>query len=214
MERGVLIMNPLKLGLIILFHPIQGFQVIKENRDNFSYLPAITILFLIMVMRVIAIYGTHYPMAMLDPRNTKIGTELVRMIFPLLTWVIASYGMTTIMDGKTMLREQFAATSYAMLPYVILTIPITILTHFMGWTDMGLYTNLVVFQWAWVVILFFISLKVMNEYSFKKTIGVALLVIISCVLIWLLLGLFFVLTEQVITFIKDVLIEFRIFYLQ
>lgn len=206
-------MNPIKLGLVILFHPTQGFKVLKEGRDNFKHLPALVLLLLVLLVRVIAIYGTHFPLSLTNPRQTNIINELVKTLLPILTWTIACYGITSIMDGKTLLKEQLLATTYAMLPYILLTVPYVILSHTMGGLDSSMFVKLEAIKWFSVVFLLFVSLKTMNEYKFWKTVRVGLLCIIACFLIWILLALFFILIQQVYDFFHSLLVEIKIFYL-
>ncbi len=207
-------MDGLKTALIILFHPIRGFRVIKEKRENFDYTPTIVLFFLIILARLVDIYFTHYPLSMLNPRETNIWTELARMFIPLLTWTIACYSMTTIMEGKTMLKEQLASTAYSMLPYIILTPILALLSHFMSAKDSGLFARLQFIKWAWIIILFFISTSTMNEYKFWKTLGVCLLSGLSVIIIWLLIALFYSLGDQIVVFVKEIISEIKLLYMR
>lgn len=203
-------MDGLKTALMIMFHPIRGFTVIKEKREDFNYTPTLILFILILMARFIDIYYTHYPLSKLNPRETNLWTEFARMLIPLFTWTIGCYAMTTINEGKTVLKEQLASTAYAMLPYIVLTPIIALLSHFMSAKNSGLFYRLQFIKWAWVIILFFISTATMNEYKFWKTVGVCMLGILSVVIIWLLIGLFYSLGDQIVVFAKELVSEIKL----
>ncbi len=203
-------MNHLLLSINVVFHPFIAFRVLKERNDSSLYIQPVIFIFLIMIIRIITVYFTHYPLATVNPINTNILLEAVWMIVPLLTWSVAAFAITSIMDGQTHFKTQLAATFYGMVPYIIMNIPIVILSHYMGGTDISLFMKIQAAMWIWIGILFFLSIKTMNGYSFRQTIGVCILIIITCVLIWIVLLLFFVLVEQVFTFLIDLAREIRL----
>ncbi|WP_041643709.1 YIP1 family protein [Mahella australiensis] len=207
-------MDIIKTSLLVVFHPTDGFECIKAQRERFNYLPAIILLFMVIAERVAYIYLTHYPLATLLPRDANIWLEIMRMMLPILTWVVADYAVTTIMDGETLIRETLMATAYAMLPYIILIIPLALISHLMGQGELGLYNALQNIMWAWVFILFFISVQTLNEYNFWRTLGICILSIIAMLLIWAIAMLFFALSSQLYHFIEEVILEIRMLYLK
>lgn len=197
-------------SLMIIFKPSEGFLKVKEREKSFDYVTPITILVLFFTVRLFEIYFTHYPLATVEPRQTSILRELLKTIIPVLTWIIASYSITTITEGETLIREQFAATIFCLLPYIILTIPITLFSQLLSLNDANLYSFLQIIKWIWMGILIFYSTKVMNNYSIARTFLILILSIIAAIVIWLLIGLFYILTTQVISFIDEFIKEFQL----
>lgn len=205
-------MELFNMSLMVLTHPFKAFRVIKEERTHFSYYAPLTLFIMILAIRIMYIYGVHFPLAALHPRDTNLITEMARMLMPLLLWTIGCYSVTTIKEGKTLLREQLAATAYAMLPYIVMSVPIILLTHILAETDAGLLNFLSMLKWIWIIVLFMISTGTMNDYNFPQTIKICILSIFSCTVIAVVAGLSIVLFQQLIDFVSDVLLELNALY--
>lgn len=173
-------------------------------------LPGMVILLLIMVVRVFQIYVTHFPVATVSPEDVNLGSEVFKMITPLISWIIASYMVTTILEGKMTLGEIFTATAYSMLPYIVLMVPVTLLTNVMTSTDMVFLDAIHTILWAWIGILIFLYTKEMNQYGFWRSVGVVLLSILGILIIWATIGIVLTLSNQFYQFVKELILEITI----
>ncbi len=216
-------MNSFNIALSVIFDPVEAFRIIQRKRSKFSHVPTSVLLFLVVAVRILAIYITHYPLAAIDPRDTNIGREIANTLLPIITIVVGCYLVTTIYNGEAMFREIFQAGAYSMLPFIIFTVPIALLSNIMVSTDVAFvsfisdapYTYISAFQtiiWIWVGLLFLISLSQMNSYGFFETIKVAIIAILTCIFMWAVLSLFYILGNNVIDFISDVAYQYRIYF--
>ena len=196
-------MKTLKMSIMVLFHPVVTFQYIQKNRSEFSYLPVAALLLLSIIVRIFSIQVTHYPLAAGEPRNTNIMLECIKLFVPVLTWVLASYAMTTILDGETLFREALLAMAYSLVPYIVFTVPLTLLSRIMELSQGSLYYSI---QNA---ILFIINMKEMNHFSGKKTLVIILLSLFTMAMIWATVALFFAISSQFISFVQEVLLEMK-----
>jgi hypothetical protein len=204
-------MEAIRLSLMVLFHPADSFRRIKSDRSRFDYKPIFVILFLLIVVRVAYIYLCHFPLALIQPRDTNIFLEIVKLILPVVSWAVSCYAVTTIMDGGSLMRETMKSSVYCMMPYIYFTIPLAILSHVLGLSEMMLFRALTAGIWIWVALLFLISIKVMNEYTVLQTIGISLITIITLILIWAAFLLLATLTGQLIDFVRGFITELRFF---
>lgn len=200
-------MRFLRMSLLTIFHPSFAFQYIKQDREKFYFWPMIIISILVVITRSLEIYFTHFPLASINARDANIVFECITLFTPLLLWIIASYAITTIMDGEVLLKEVFLANFYALLPYVLITIPLTLFSHILEINQLGLYNFVKIVMWIWILSLFVVNLKVMNSYSFQKTFLIVFLGIFTMVLICATVGLFFAITAQFIDFVTEVFKE-------
>ncbi len=210
-------MKPLKIALAVLFEPMQGFRMIQRDRDRFSHLPTLVLLFLTVAVRVASIFLTHYPLTEVDPRDTNIGREVANTILPLLTWVVGCYLVTTIHQGESLFREVLQAATYSMLPYILLTVPIALLSNVLVSSDVLVGTITYVqalqgFVWAWVGILFLVSLGQMNSYGFLETLRVTIITLFTCIFIWAVLTLIYILGNNLFRFLSDVAYQYRNYF--
>lgn len=198
----------LKLCLMTLFHPIVVTEHIKKQRDKkMNWWPVIILLALALIVRVFSIYVTHYPLAAVSVRKANLLLECGKLFVPVLTWVLASYAMTTILDGETLFRETLLFSSYALTPYIVFTPILNIASRLMDGNQMGLYATIEIGILAWVVVLMIIALKEMNGYSGGKTVLMIVLSLFTMVMIWAVVVLLYTISSQFLGMVKEIFYE-------
>lgn len=198
----------LKLCLMTLFHPIVVTEHIKRQRDKkMNWLPVIVLLALALLVRIFSIYFTHYPLAAVSVRKANLLLECGKLFVPVLTWVLASYAMTTILDGETLLSETLLFSAYALVPYIIFTPILTLASRLMDINQLGLYASCEVIILGWVVLLMIIALKEMNGYSAGKTVLIIFLSLFTMVMIWAVVILLYTISSQFAGMVKEIFYE-------
>ena len=121
----------------------------------------------------------------------------VALIFlPLCFWVIANWCITTLMDGKGTLKDIVIATCYALKPYVLLSIPMFLASHFLTADEFGFYQFADTVIMIWVFALLFLGLMVTHDYSLSKSVLSVLLILVGvCLIIFILLLLIHIIQE-------------------
>ena len=204
-------LNPLQLGVLMFFHPIDTLDYIKRNYKKMSILPVIVILFLIIAVRYFYILCVHIPLADIKIQQTNFILELARILIPLITWVISIYGITSVMYGETKLKTIFISSAYSFVPYIILIPLFTALSRILSLQEASLYNFLQTAMWIWILILLFVSVMEMNNYTFGKTILVCILSLIGVLFIWGVVLMIIALTFQIIGFVNELVKEY-VFY--
>lgn len=198
----------LKLCLMTLFHPIVVTEHIKRERGKrMNWAPVIVLLLLALAVRIFSIYFTHYPLAAVSVRKANLLLECGKLFVPVLTWVLASYAMTTILDGETLLTETLLFSSYALVPYIVFTPILTLASRLMDVNQLGLYMTLEVGILGWVVLLMIVALKEMNGYSVGKTAAVIFLSLFTMVMIWAVIILLYTISSQFVGMVKEIFYE-------
>jgi len=203
-------MSSFKTGLLILFVPPDGFRAIKRDRDHFRWVGPIVLYLLTVAARVFNIFFTSYPLRSQAPEETNFLQVILTVLVPLMLWVVGCYLVTTILSGESMFREVFAATSYAALPAVILTVPLTLMSKVLSSTSAGVYQILWVVVFMWCGLLALIGISVMNSYSIKKTLAVTGISLFACVFLVTIIALLYVLGMRVVNFVQEVISEYRL----
>jgi hypothetical protein len=207
-------MNPVTFPLALVFHPVEAFRILKEGRDEVSALPAVVMIALAVSARVSFVYLVHFPLAQLDPRDANLWAEVLKIVIPLLTWVTASYGLTSILDGEMLFREVLTASAYCLVPYALLTLPLGLLSHLLSQREALLYGALQAGVYGWVALLLFTSVMTMNDYSARKTTIVCVLSLVGMFLVLALALILYTLTSQFFGFIGSVVAEVRMLLLE
>lgn len=201
-------MKSLKLCLMTLYHPIVVTEHIKKQRgQRMNWLPVILLLLLALGVRILSIYGTHYPLASVSVRKANLLLECGKLFVPVLTWVLASYMMTTILDGETLFTETLLFSAYALVPYIVFTPILTLASRIMENGQMGLYATMEVIILGWVVMLMILALKEMNGYTVGKTVLMIGLSLFTMVMIWAMVILLFTIASQFVGMVKEMFYE-------
>lgn len=205
-------MTGLKLCVMMLFHPIVVSEYIKKQRGDsaFRKKSAILVFFILLLalgVSIFSIYFTHYPLAGVTVRKANLLLECGKLFVPVLTWVLASYAMTTILDGATTMGEAMVYNTLALTPYVLFTVPAVLLSRVMDGGQSALYGVMTGGLIVWAAALMIIGIKEMNEYTVRKTLLVVLLTVFTMAVIWATLVLLFTISSQFVTMIREVYYE-------
>ena len=126
------------------------------------------------------------------------------VVLPLFTFSIASYAVTAIINGESKFTEMLTAQAYALTPYIILTPVLGALSNIISFDQSGVYFFFKYVSLIWVLILIFMAVKYLNDYSLMQTVGIVFLSLIMTVIIWAVLLLLFSLTLQLFSFFTDI----------
>lgn len=199
-----------KLCFSTLFHPCETFENVRYMRGNLKLSPAFIFLGLTVAVRYIYMNIVHYPLADVDLRNASYLLEAVKFLLPFITFIIAAYAVTAIIDGEVKFNELFIAGSLCFAPYFIFTLPLGAFSHIMTGNNSGLYSTIQTIIVIWMLFLFFQTVRVTNRYSVKKAVGITILSVLTMALIWIVAFLVIVLWNQVYLFVLDILTEIGI----
>ena len=174
----------------------------------------VVILLLMLFTKIFSIFVTHYPLATVTTRNANVVMECAIMIVPIISWVVASYAMTTILSGEVMFRECLLACCYSLVPYIVIQIPLSILTNVMEESQATYFNVISNFSLLFVLLLLFINLKEMNNYTMAKTFGIIFLSLFTMILLWASISLVFALSMRFVSFVSEIVTEisFRLNY--
>ena len=145
-------------------HPADTLKAIKAHRSNMSIIPMLVLLLLVVATRFASLFIIHYPFQQTAVSDINFFLEGAIYTVPVLTWGIAFFAMTSIMDGETTLKESLTSASFCMVPLILMQIPFALLTRIMSLDETFFYDLIQIAMWAWVLLLFVMSVKVMNDY--------------------------------------------------
>lgn len=201
--------NTLSLSLGAIFHPLNTFRLFRKLRNNVNIAAGLLILGATVLTRLTYIYVLHYPLVSLAPRDANIWLEILKLILPFLTIVISFYAISAIVGGESKLDEIFLSMSFCMIPYIFVNLPLAALSNIMCRNEEGLFTFIIKVSWIWIIVLFLISIKVLNNYSIKKTIFIAVISIVTMILLWISVLLIMSLIVQLMEFITGLFREIK-----
>lgn len=199
----------IRIGWYAMFHPLKGFWDIKYERKGhlgaaLAILAALSLFVLIRQQFSGFIFSPHSGS---EPVNTL--KEISLVIAPFLLWCVANWSLTTLMDGEGKFQEIVIATSYAMLPLVLVQLPLLALSRIMTLQEASFYYLFESVIYIWCGILLFVGMMVVHQYSVSKTIATMLLTCLVIAILIFLALLFFSLAQQMMAFVNIIFNEIR-----
>ena len=203
-------MKYLKIALLIIYQPQTAFNNIKKNRETTPLIVPLLLYMMVLAVKVLEILLTHFPLAENSVENTNFVETLTTIVIPLMSLVGGIYLVTTIRDGETSFYETFTAVAFCLIPYILLTLPLTLFSHVLTSGERGLYVVLKAAVLIWCGVLIVYSIGHLNSYSFTQTVWNCLLSLFAVLFIWAVLILLYILGEKLFGFIKEVITEYSL----
>lgn len=203
-------LNIVQMSLLMLFHPQDALDIIKREREHFkAWRPAVLMLALALVNYTYIFY-VNYVLGTKSVNQANFWLDLAVAFLPLLTWVVAAYAVTAVIVGECSFTELLTASAYCLTPVLVLKPVLGLVSHLLTTGEADVFRGLSVLMYAWMVILLFLALKKLNDYSFFKTVAVVLVAIVAMLVIWAVLLLIFTLFAQVIYFVQELIREMQL----
>ena len=112
--------------------------------------------------------------------------------------------MCTLIEGKGTLPEILTTFSYALLPYLVSLLLNTILSNVFAQDEGSFMTIITYIGLVWTVLVMFVGLSAIHEYSVGKTVVSILLTVFGMAVILFLIILFYTLITQTVSFAVSV----------
>lgn len=211
-EKGKIGMG--QLFPIILFHPLEAYDIIKLERDTqIKVLPAVLLVLLAGLEKYAANFLVSFQFREKEPGSVNLWIEMAYVVIPIAVWVIANFCMTSIMDGESKPKEIFVTAAYCLAPFIVLT-PIRVaLSHVLGDGEAGFYYFLQSAALVWVVLLMFFALLRQNDYGLFKAIGVTLMCVLFMAIFMAVFVFLASLTIQLVSSVQEIFQEIERKYL-
>lgn len=199
---------------IMLFHPLEAYDIIKLERDTqIKKLPAVFLILLAGLEQYASNFLVSFQFQKKDLSGVNLWIEMAYVIIPIVVWVIANFCMTSIMDGESKPIEIFVTAAYCLAPFIVLT-PIRVaLSHVIGAGEAGFYYFLQSAAVIWVVLLLFFALLRQNDYRLVKALGVALMCILFMIIFMAVFIFLASLTIQLVSSVQEIFQELERKYL-
>lgn len=101
-------------------------------------------------------------------------------------FVLSNYLVSEISEGEGRLKDIFVGTIASFLPYLIFSVPLALLTNALTLNESFVYTFGMQVIWAWSLVLLFIVIAQIHNFSFAETVKNLLLTLFAMFLISLL----------------------------
>jgi hypothetical protein len=188
-------LETLRYALHVIVHPADGFwDLIHEKRGSIA--AANFILILTLLTHVWKLQFTSFLFLDVNWEKVNILMEFATILLPLAIFCICNWGVTTLFDGKGKLSQIYMGTCYAFTPYVLIQIPLIILSNLVTADEGTFYVFFNDASYVWVAILIIMAMMMIHQYSLGKTLLFMLASLFGMLVFIFIMLLFFSMISQ------------------
>lgn len=202
-------MRTLRMMHQVLVHPYDFYYDIQEP-GRLRWHQAILIVLLTFAAKMLSILVTGYPFQTREPHEISTLHELVWIVAPWLTWCISNWGVSTILDGEGKFKEVFVGSAFALVPYMLFIVPVTLLTDVLSLDEASTYRMLTKLLVLWVAWLFLVKVRILHDFEPGKVVFITLVSVAGVAVIWFVGILLFGISNQFVTFLIGLIKEMKL----
>ena len=180
----------LRYSLHVITHPFDGFwDMVHEKRGTLA--AANTFLILFLLTRVLKLMYTSFQFISAPVQYINVFEEMGSLFFPFIILCIANWAMTTLFDGKGRFRDIYMAMCYALVPYILIQLPMILVSNMLTFEEGSFYSVLLSFSLIWCLFLAFVGLMEVHDYGPGKTFIFLIVTVVGAAVIIFLILVFF-----------------------
>lgn len=189
-ERWVSYGQSLRYCLHCIVRPFDGFwDLTHEKRGSIS--AANTIVILVLLTRLLSLGFTSFVFHPVNWRTVNLLMEIMSFLVPFVVYCIANWCLTTLFDGKGTFKDIYMGTAYAMTPYVLIQLPLILLSNAVTEEEGAFYTYFGYFSIVWCGLLIVASVMMIHDFLLGKAFASLLFSAVGMLVIVFLMVLFF-----------------------
>ena len=202
----------LKYALHVIVHPFDGFWDLTHEKRG-SMAAANVIVLAVLITRLLSLQHTSFLFNNTYWPEVNILQQCLSVLLPLVIFVVGNWGLTTLFEGKGTLKDVYIGTAYALTPFVLLQLPMIVLSNVITADEGAFYGVLNGVSILWCGGLIVCAMMMIHDYSLGKTLLFIVMTIAAMLVIVFLLLLFFTLVGDGIGYFTSLYkeITFRLY---
>lgn len=189
-----------KYPFYVMMHPFKGQSSLRESKRG-SVLIANIIVMLFFAVNIFVRQNTSFLFSSSRKTDFNIVYTFVGTVVVFAVMVICNWAVGTLMDGEGKLRNIWISCAYALMPYVVFMIPITVISNALVLDESTFYYVAVWLIYAWVAIGIFMAIFEIQQFTMGKTIVAILLTLLGIIIVSALYAMAYSMLSQLISFI-------------
>ncbi|MBQ2955878.1 MAG: YIP1 family protein [Clostridia bacterium] len=194
--------DSLKYAMHVIFRPFDGFwDLVHEKRGSLA--AAHTYLFLFLLTYILSLMCTNFQFVTAPIQYINIYEQCASLLIPFLILCLSNWCLSTLFDGKGRFPDIYMAMCYALVPYILIQLPMVLLSHMISYDEAAYYNVLGTISVIWPLFLAFVGLMQVHDYSpGKNLIFLVATVFGALVILFLILVFFSLLSDAAAYFIS------------
>lgn len=187
-------------------HPIDGsYGIAREGRA--SWIAPSIILGIFTIEYVVNKYLCGFLQKTIREGRYEIMSDIGTVIIVIIALTACNYLVCTINEGEGTVKKIYTYFCYSLMPYILLTPVIFVLSHVVTINEQFLITLTQLIMITWVLVLAVLAMKEVNNYTANETFKVIVLTMFTILIMALLIFIIYVLWAQVFEFISAIIGE-------
>ncbi len=183
----------------ILTRPVETLDEMKHKRYyNFGFVGVVLVV--LFAVEILSRQQTGFRFNYNNPEELNIFVQLSFTVVLFIMFVVANWGVCSIMDGEGRIGEIATVCAYALSPYILFRIVYVGLSRIFTLEEQAFLSVLMAVGILWTVFLGFQALRIVHQYSSGKTVLIILLSFIGVAIILFVVFLLFALFRQIYAF--------------
>lgn len=189
-----------KHALYTMKHPFDGFTAIRyENKGSVASAAVI----LLCVYASLVLKGVVTSFAFNAADKVDIYSIFTQFFIVWIAWVASNYLVSSIYRGEGRFRDIFIGSSYALVPYIIVGVPLAFVSNVMTMSEASIYNFLEEGMLVWIGLLIFWNIQCVHNYSVGETALNIVLTVCTMLVIGVLIFITVGLTNDLISLIHE-----------
>jgi len=180
----------LKYAKHVMFHPFDGFWDLAHEKKG-SIAAGTTFLVLFLITHVLKLMYTNFQFISAPLQYVNVFEQASSLLLPFLILCVSNWSLTTLFEGKGHFSDIYTAMCYALVPYVIIQLPLVFVSNIIAFDEAAFYTVLMSVSLIWSVALAFVGLMQVHDYTPGKTLIFLIFTILGALIIIFLILVFF-----------------------
>ncbi len=180
---------------------------LRDLRERSGLWAVPVLLLLVLIARMMGLAALSFHFQEQRPEETRMLFEAGKLLIPWITWCVAAVAVAEIFYGEGTFRQVVISSAWSLWPYIVLIVPISLLTNVITLDEDDLYNVGMGIIWCLLVWQFFQQVKTLHNFDTGKAIGVILLTLVGMLVIWMLIGLIYALSGEVVRFLQQIALE-------
>ncbi len=204
----MLYVETIKYGFYVITHPLDGFWGIRrENKGSLA--AAFTFVVLTILTLTIEKQNTGFLFNMNRLSELNVLVDIFTVLLVYVLWCVANWCTTSLMEGKGRMKDILIAIGYALLPIILIRLPMVVMSHMITADEGTFYYVLGTISYLWTGLLIFTGTMTIHQYSISKTIVTIAITVVAMGILMFIGLLFFNVIQQMLTFVMTIYRELR-----
>jgi len=200
------IIRELRLGNKVFRHPIDTFHEIKH--EGKASIKSASILYgLYVILNVLAVLLTGFLFNTNSLETYNILTSFLSSFGILMLFVFSNYLISTLSNGEGWFKDIYIGTAYALMPYIIMTIPLILLSHAFTLNEIFIYQSILFIRDGWMYLLIVLMVLEIHNYRFRELFKNLLLTVFTMIVIVAIMLLIYLLVNQMYDYMSSIIKE-------